>query len=55
MLKTVFEVFGKGIHESLTRTMGNYLEVSGGRLANSNKNAWEKDIAARMSVILVLG
>jgi hypothetical protein len=48
VLKAVFEVFGKGIHESLTRTMGNYLEVTGGRLANSNKSAWEKDIAARM-------
>jgi hypothetical protein len=28
--------------------MGQYLEVTGGRLANSNKSDWEKDIAARM-------
>jgi hypothetical protein len=48
VLKEVFELFGKGIHESLTRTMANYLEITGGRLANSNKSAWEKDIAARM-------
>jgi hypothetical protein len=26
--------------------MGQYLEVTGGRLANSNKSNWEKDIAA---------
>jgi hypothetical protein len=28
--------------------MGNYLEATGGCLANRHKNAWEKDIAARM-------
>ena len=39
---------GEAIHESLTRTMGNYLEATGGCLANRHKNAWEKDIAARM-------
>ncbi len=48
LLREVLEVFGKGIHESLTRTMGQYLEVTGGRLANSNKSDLEKDIAARM-------
>jgi hypothetical protein len=49
VLREVLEVFGKGgIHESLIRTMGNYLEVTGGWLANSNKSEWEKDVAARM-------
>ena len=37
------------MHESLTRTMGNYLEATGGLLSNKNKSPWEKDIAARMS------
>jgi hypothetical protein len=48
VLREVLALFGKGIHEFLTRTMGQYLEVTGGRLANSNKSDWEKDIAARM-------
>ena len=48
VLREVLALFGKGIHESLTRTMGQYLEATGGRLANSNKSNWEKDIAARM-------
>ncbi len=48
MLQEVLILFGKGIHESLTHTMGAYLEVTGGRLANKHKNEWEKDIAARM-------
>jgi hypothetical protein len=48
VLREVLALFGKGIHESLTRTMGQYLEVTGGRLANRNKSEWEKDIAARM-------
>jgi hypothetical protein len=41
-------LFGKGIHESLTRTMGRYLESMGGKLANSTKTEWEKDISSRM-------
>jgi hypothetical protein len=48
VLREVLAVFGKGIHESLSYTMGQYLEVTGGQLANSNKSSWEKDIAARM-------
>jgi hypothetical protein len=28
--------------------MGQYLEVTGGQLANTNKSDWDKDIAARM-------
>ncbi len=48
VLKKVLNLFGEGMHESLTRTMGEYLEVTGGRLSNSNKSEWEKDIASRM-------
>jgi hypothetical protein len=42
-------VFGSAIHESLTHTMGNYLEVTNGRLANSHKSELEKEIAGRMT------
>ncbi len=48
VLKEVMGLFGKGIHESLTRTMGRYLESMGGKLANSTKTEWEKDISSRM-------
>jgi hypothetical protein len=48
VLKEVFHLFGQAIHESLTRTMGQYLEATGGRKANKNKTPWEQDIAARM-------
>ncbi len=48
VLREVLAVFGKAIQESLTRTMGQYLEVTGGQLANTNKSEWDKDIAARM-------
>jgi hypothetical protein len=43
-----FSIFGAAIHESLTRTLGQYLEVTGGGLATKHKTEWEKDIAARM-------
>ena len=49
VLKEVFRLFGAAIHESLTRTMGNYLQVTGGELANGNKSQWEKEIAGRMT------
>jgi hypothetical protein len=29
--------------------MGKYLQVTGGRLANVHKSAWEKEIAGRMT------
>jgi hypothetical protein len=48
VLKEILSLFGEGMHESLTRTMGEYLEVTCGRLSNSNKSEWEKDIASRM-------
>ncbi len=38
----------EAIYESLTRTMGKFLEATRGCQANKHKNAWEKDIAARM-------
>ena len=48
VLKKVLSLFGEGIHESLTRTMGAYLEATAGTLSNANKSAWEKEIASRM-------
>ena len=48
VLKEVLHLFGDAIHESITRTMGEYLEATGGRLRNSQKSEWEKDIASRM-------
>ncbi len=48
VLKEVLNLFGDGIRESITRTMGAYLESTGGRLRNSLKTEWEKDIASRM-------
>ncbi len=34
--------------ESLTRTMGEFLEATGGRMRNSNVTAWEKEISSCM-------
>jgi hypothetical protein len=48
ILKEVFHLFGEAIHESLTRTMGQYLEASTGVLQNKNKTQWEREIASRM-------
>jgi hypothetical protein len=48
MLKTVLALFGEAIKESLTRTMADYLEATGGRLRNANKTEFEKAIASRM-------
>ncbi len=48
VLIEVLKLFGKGIQESLSRTMGDYLEATGGYLANSTKSEWEKDVASRM-------
>ena len=48
VLTKVLSLFGEGMQESLTRTMGEYLEATGGLLANSNKSEWEKQIASRM-------
>ena len=48
VLTKVLSLFGEGMQESLTRTVGEYLEATGGLLANSNKSEWEKQIASRM-------
>ena len=42
MLKEVFGLFGEGIHESLLRTQGNYLEATNGAKAKSKLTDWEK-------------
>ena len=41
MLKEVFGLFGKGIHESLLRTLGTYLESTNGAKATSKLADWE--------------
>jgi hypothetical protein len=48
VLIEVLHLFGEAIKESLTRTMGRYLEATGGRQSNANKTEWEKDITSRM-------
>jgi hypothetical protein len=48
VLMEVFHLFEEGIKESLTRTIGAYLEATGGRQSNANKTEWEKDITSRM-------
>ena len=48
VLMEVFHLFGEGIKESLTRTMGAYLEATGGRQSNANKTEWEKEITSHM-------
>jgi hypothetical protein len=48
VLQKVLSLFGEGMHESITRKMGAYLEATGGRLSNANKSEWEKEIASRM-------
>jgi hypothetical protein len=48
VLKEIFHLFGQAIHESLTRTMGLYLEAISGINQNKNNTPWEKAIASRM-------
>ena len=43
VLKEVLCLFGEGIHESLTRTMGDFLEAIGGAKAESKLEEWEKE------------
>jgi hypothetical protein len=38
-------MFGEGIHESLTRTMGKYLEATGGAKSKSKPSTWELEDA----------
>ena len=46
VLKQVLRLFGEGIHESLNRTMSNYLEKTGGDMAASKLEPWMKELAA---------
>ena len=48
VLLDILKLFGEAIHESLTRTMGDYLEATNGHLRNSTKTEWEKEVASRM-------
>ena len=43
ILKEVFAEFGASIRVSLERTMGKYLESTGGELASSKLEQWQKD------------
>ena len=46
VLKQVLRMFGEGVHESLNRTMSNYLEKTGGDMAASKLEPWMKELAA---------
>jgi hypothetical protein len=48
VLLDILRLFGEAIHESLTRTMGEYLEATNGQLRNSTKTDWEIEVASRM-------
>lgn len=42
ILKKILNLFGEGIHESLERTMGDYLEATEGKMAKSKLEPWVK-------------
>jgi hypothetical protein len=46
VLLSVLKLFGEGMHESLQRTMGNYLEATNGKHAESRLEQWEIDRAS---------
>ena len=46
VLLSVLKLFGEGIHESLQRTMGNYLEATNGKYTESRLEQWEIDRAS---------
>ena len=46
VLMQVLRMFGEGVHESLNRTMSNYLEKTGGDMAASKLEPWMKELAA---------
>ena len=48
VLKKIFHLFGEGIHESLKRTMGEYLEATGGSMAESKLEPWVKARAVQL-------
>ena len=41
VLETVLSLFGEGIHKSLSRTMGDHFDATGGEKANSKLKEWE--------------
>jgi hypothetical protein len=43
VLTDVLRLFGEGIHESLRRTLGDFLDATGGAKANSKLQDWEKE------------
>ena len=43
ILKEVLGLFGKGIHESLSRTMGDFLEATNGTQSSSKVDAWVRE------------
>ena len=45
VLLSVMKLFGEGIHESLQRTMADYLEATDGRYKESRLEEWEKSRA----------
>ena len=48
VLREVFAIFGESIHESLGRTMSEYLESTNGACRTSNLNDWEKDLTKQL-------
>ena len=48
VLKKIFHLFGEGIHESLKRTMGDYLEATGDSMAESKLQPWMKARAVQL-------
>ena len=48
LLRQVLKCFGEGIIESLTYTMKNYLRQTGGKLANENREPWERSAVHKM-------
>ena len=48
VLLQVFRLFGEGIHESLMRTMGKYLEETDGELATSKMSQEAKDLCENL-------
>ena len=48
VLKKIFHLFGEGIHESLKRTMGDYLEATGDSMAESKLEPWVKARAVQL-------
>ena len=49
ILKEVLHLFGEAIHESLQRTMSDFLESTNGPKANSKLEDWEKDKYSKVS------